>query len=163
MTPQAKQRIQLVLAVAIAVAAIRAGYILYQRHEDNVALQKRKQAQNAGYSNPDYYITTKKLYPYDLKSAKQLTNQPVWERWAAVAASLILAAVVIAFSSYGTEFRRFVELARVELRKIVWPSRHETGMTTVVVFVFVIAAGLFFWAVDWVLALATKFLTGQGG
>ena len=47
----------------------------------------------------------------------------------------------------------FVELSRIELRKIVWPSRNETGMTTLVVFVFVIAAGLFFWAVDWVLAL----------
>ena len=58
-----------------------------------------------------------------------------------------------AFSRYGAEFRRFVELSRVELRKIVWPSRNETGMTTLVVFVFVIVAGLFFWAVDWVLAL----------
>lgn len=28
--------------------------------------------------NPDYYVTPKKLYPYDLKSAQQLTRQPVW-------------------------------------------------------------------------------------
>jgi preprotein translocase subunit SecE len=92
-----------------------------------------------------------------------LTNRPVWERWAAVAASLVLAAVVIAFSSYGTEFRRFVELARVELRKIVWPTREETGKMTAVVLMFVVVAGLFFWVLDLVLAWATKALTGQGG
>ncbi|TLZ43111.1 MAG: preprotein translocase subunit SecE, partial [Gammaproteobacteria bacterium] len=63
----------------------------------------------------------------------------------------------------GSEFRQFVELSRIELRKIVWPNRRETGMTTLVVFVFVIAAGLFFWALDLVLAWATRVLTGQGG
>jgi hypothetical protein len=60
------------------IAAGRAGYILYQRHEDYVAAQKRQEAKNAGYSNADYYVTPKKLHPYDLSSAKQLTEQPVW-------------------------------------------------------------------------------------
>jgi preprotein translocase subunit SecE len=92
-----------------------------------------------------------------------LTDQPVWMRWVAVAASLVLAAVVIAFSSYGTEFRRFVELARIELRKIVWPTREETGKMTAVVLMFVVVAGIFFWVLDLVLAWATKTLTGQGG
>jgi preprotein translocase subunit SecE len=31
------------------------------------------------------------------------------------------------------------------------------------VFAFVVVAGLFFWGLDWVLALATRYLTGQGG
>ena len=92
-----------------------------------------------------------------------LSDQPSWVRWAAVAASLVLAAVVIAFSSYGTEFRRFVELARIELRKIVWPTREETGKMTAVVLMFVVVAGVFFWLLDLVLAWATKALTGQGG
>jgi len=78
LSPEAKQRIQIALTLAIVVAAARAGYILYQRHEDNLAIEKQKQARNAGYSNPDYYVSPKKLYPYDLKSAKQLTQQPVW-------------------------------------------------------------------------------------
>jgi hypothetical protein len=78
MTSEAKQRIQLALVVAMVAAGLRAGYILYQRHEDKVAVEKQKQARNVGYSNPDYYVTPKKLYPYDLKSAKQLTQQPVW-------------------------------------------------------------------------------------
>ena len=78
MSPEARQRIQLALLLAMVVAGARAGWILYQRHEDKVATQKAKEAANVGYSNPDYYVNPKKLYPYDLKSARQLTQQPVW-------------------------------------------------------------------------------------
>ncbi|HEY6764721.1 MAG TPA: hypothetical protein VI386_08110 [Candidatus Sulfotelmatobacter sp.] len=78
MSPEGRQRVQLALGLAIAVAGLRAGYILYQRHEENLAAQKKVQIQNAGYANKDYYVTPKKLYPFDLKSAKQLTLQPVW-------------------------------------------------------------------------------------
>ncbi len=59
--------------------------------------------------------------------------------------------------------RQFVLDARVELRKIVWPTRQETGQVTLAVFIFVIVAGLFFWLVDLGLAWATRFLSGQGG
>jgi hypothetical protein len=78
MSPEAKQRIQIALGLALVVAGIRAGYILYERHEDYLAAQKQEQAKKAGYSNADYYVTPKKLHPYDLKSAMQLTQQPVW-------------------------------------------------------------------------------------
>src|SRR6202047_579966 len=74
MTSDAKQKIQLVLVIAIAVAAIRAGYVVYERHTERTE-QTAKQARPL---NPDYYVVPKKLYPYDLKSAKQLTQQPVW-------------------------------------------------------------------------------------
>ena len=92
-----------------------------------------------------------------------LANQAAWLRWLSVIASLVLAGVVVAFSRYGSEFRRFVELARIELRKVVWPTRQETLQTTLVVFGFVVVAGVFFWLLDLVLAWATKTLTGTGG
>ncbi len=75
---EAKKRIQIALALAVVVAGVRAGYILYQRHEDYLVAQKQALAKNAGYSNADYYVVPKKLYPFDLKSAKQLMQQPVW-------------------------------------------------------------------------------------
>src|ERR1700736_2927891 len=78
LSQEAKQRLQLALALAIVVAAVRAGYVLYVRHEENLAAKKEQAAKNAGYANADYYVSPKKLYPYDLKSAKQLTQQPVW-------------------------------------------------------------------------------------
>jgi hypothetical protein len=73
-SPELKQRLQLVMAVAILVSGTRLGYILYERHESQVA-QAKKQPPPL---NPDYYVTPKKLYLYDLKSARQLTQQPVW-------------------------------------------------------------------------------------
>jgi preprotein translocase subunit SecE len=91
-----------------------------------------------------------------------LGSQNVWLRWACVVAGLALAALVVGFSAYGTQFRQFMDSARVELRKVVWPTRDETWKTTVAVFIFVTAASIFFWLLDVVLAWATKFLTGTG-
>jgi hypothetical protein len=73
-SPELKQRIQLVLIVALLVSGTRLVFVLYQRHESAME-QAKKQAPRL---NPDYYVTPKKLYPYDLKSAHQLTEQPVW-------------------------------------------------------------------------------------
>ena len=78
MTAETRKRIQLGLLAALVLATLRAGYIFYQRHEDQLAVERKKRADAIGYSNPDYYVNPKKLYPYDLKSAKQLTQQPVW-------------------------------------------------------------------------------------
>ncbi len=75
MTSEFKARIRVVLAIAIFIAGTRTAYIFYERHQD--ALQETKQKAVAAL-NPDFYVTPKKLYPYDLKSAQELTKQPVW-------------------------------------------------------------------------------------
>src|SRR5258708_40264627 len=77
LSQEAKQRLQLALALAIVVAAVRAGYVLYLRHEEDVAAKKQQAAKNGGYANADYYVSPKKLYSYDFKSGKQLMQQPV--------------------------------------------------------------------------------------
>jgi preprotein translocase subunit SecE len=91
-----------------------------------------------------------------------LSTQPVWMRWLAVVGGIVLASVVFASSRQGRDFWQFMLDSRIELRKIVWPSRIETGQTTLIVFAFVIIAGVFFWVLDLVLAWATRALTGQG-
>src|SRR5690242_12892068 len=83
-----------------------------------------------------------------------LSAQPAWERWAAVVVGVLLALGALAWSQYGRAIWQFVLDSRIELRKVVWPTRNETGMTTLVVFGFVIIAGLFFWTLDLVLAWA---------
>jgi hypothetical protein len=70
-----KQKIQVALILAMFVAGIRLAIILYERHEDAAEQTKKPEVRAL---NPDYYVTPRKLYPYDLKSAKQLTRQPVW-------------------------------------------------------------------------------------
>ncbi|MBS1853249.1 MAG: hypothetical protein JST79_20300 [Acidobacteria bacterium] len=72
-----KQKIQIVLALLIVVAGLRAAYVIYERRAGREeAAQEEKRA--APPLNPDYYVTPKRLRPYDLKSARQLSQQPVW-------------------------------------------------------------------------------------
>jgi len=87
----------------------------------------------------------------------------LWLRWGSVVAGLALVGVVVALSGYGRRLWAFSESARVELRKVVWPTRDETLKTTIAVFVFVTIAGVFFWLLDLVLAWATRFWTSPGG
>ncbi|HKW18025.1 MAG TPA: hypothetical protein VJO35_10995 [Terriglobales bacterium] len=68
------KKIHIVLLLAILVAGVRLGIILYERHEASVVPAKKAEP----LLNPDYYVSPKKLYPYDVKSAKQLMKQPVW-------------------------------------------------------------------------------------
>ena len=84
-------------------------------------------------------------------------------RVAMVVVGIAAAAGLMWFSSYGREFWQFAVAARIELRKVVWPSRDETVKTTYVVFIFAIVMGLFFWGLDWLLTLLTRFLSGQSG
>jgi len=92
-----------------------------------------------------------------------LGDQPTWLRWLAVAAGVGLGALVFALSALGRNFKQFVLEARNELRKVFWPSRQETWITTAVVFGFAVIAGVSFWVLDLLLAWATKALSGQGG
>ena len=88
-------------------------------------------------------------------------EQPLPIRIVMVVAGLGLGAGLAWFSWYGREFWQFAQVARVELRKVVWPTRDETVKTTYVVFIFAIVMGLFFWGLDWVLTWMTRLLTGQ--
>jgi preprotein translocase subunit SecE len=85
------------------------------------------------------------------------------QRWLAMIAGLVLGIGAFGWSGYGRGFWQFVLDSRIELRKVVWPTRPETIQTTLVVFGFVLIAGVFFWLLDLFLAWATRLLTGQGG
>ncbi len=91
-----------------------------------------------------------------------LSSQPIWLRWIIVLASVVVGALVSLQSFQGKTFWAFVQSSRVELRKVVWPSRQETMQVTLVVFVMVIVLSLFFWGLDSLLGLITRWLTGYG-
>jgi len=57
----------------------------------------------------------------------------------------------------------FVRESRVEIRKVVWPTRKETIQSTLLVLVMVTLVGIFLWLLDMFLGWAVQFLTGQGG
>jgi preprotein translocase subunit SecE len=119
--------------------------------------------QDAGASDKAKLIVAALLVVAGIAGYYLLGAQAVWLRWLAVAAGIVLATGVVAVSKYCSALSQFFSDSRVELRKIVWPNRQETGMTTLVVFVFLLIAGVFFWGLDLALAWATRALTGQGG
>ncbi|MBD3654920.1 MULTISPECIES: preprotein translocase subunit SecE [Marinobacter] len=66
--------------------------------------------------------------------------------------ALVVLGLVAAFVAFQTERgRRFAMLlkeARVEIRKVVWPTRPELVQTTVIVVVFVLVVALLLWGMD---------------
>ena len=80
-----------------------------------------------------------------------------------VLVAVLLAGFVAFQSAQGRDLWKFIQASRVELRKVVWPTREETIQTTIAVFVFALIMGVFFWLLDLSLLYVTSFLTGQGG
>src|SRR5689334_19867289 len=74
MSPETTRKVQLLLVAGILIAGIRTAWILYERRQDNAPATK----QEAPPLKADYYVIPKKLHPYDLNSARELTKQPAW-------------------------------------------------------------------------------------
>ena len=61
---------------------------------------------------------------------------------------LALAITVFVKSDRGDQFIHFLKETRIELRKVVWPTRQETIKTTGIIMVAVIIIAIFLWIVD---------------
>ena len=55
---------------------------------------------------------------------------------------------------------KFVQEVRSEAGKVTWPSIRETYLTTIMVFLMVVIAMVFFAVVDYALGLGLNFLLG---
>jgi len=71
-----------------------------------------------------------------------------------------LAIAVAATTRLGQSLIGFARESRMEVRKVVWPTRQETVQTTFMVIVAVIIIGIFLWLVDMLLGWAIQMLTG---
>jgi preprotein translocase subunit SecE len=80
-----------------------------------------------------------------------------------VIGALALAAAVTFWSLQGRLLWKFIQGSRIELNKVVWPTREETIQTTLVVLVVALFGGVFFWLLDLLLLWLTTRITGQGG
>lgn len=58
---------------------------------------------------------------------------------------------------------QFIREVRQEANKVTWPTRKETGITTMMVFLMVFVAAIFFFLVDNVASTAIQFILGIGG
>ena len=55
---------------------------------------------------------------------------------------------------------KFLQEVRSETSKVTWPTRRETAVTTVMVFVMVAIASVFFLLADQVIRLLVTFVLG---
>jgi len=77
----------------------------------------------------------------------------------------MLAAFVALQTDRGRRFAALLKEARVEIRKVVWPTRPELIQTTFIVVVFVLVVALMLWGMDslisWLVAGVTGYRSGQ--
>ena len=70
---------------------------------------------------------------------------------------------MVAFSvSSEVEAFKFLQEVREETRKVTWPSRKETMITTAMVFVMVAISSIFFLVADQFIRIAVTFVLGIG-
>jgi preprotein translocase subunit SecE len=55
---------------------------------------------------------------------------------------------------------KFLQEVRAEADKVTWPTRKETTVTTIMVFVMVFVASIFFLLADQVMRIGVGFLLG---
>jgi preprotein translocase subunit SecE len=63
-------------------------------------------------------------------------------------------------SMQGRRLNAFIQGARVEIRKVVWPTKQETTQTAIAVFIFTFIMALFFWLLDSILLFVTRSVIG---
>ncbi len=74
----------------------------------------------------------------------------------------LAAGITVAMTStQGQRLWAFVQGARIEIRKVVWPTKQETTQTAIAVFVFTLIMALFFWGLDSFLLWLTRTLVGS--
>ncbi len=56
----------------------------------------------------------------------------------------------------------FLQQVRAETAKVVWPSRRETTISTIMVLVMAVLASLFFLLADTIIRFGVQFLLGLG-
>ena len=63
-------------------------------------------------------------------------------------------------TAQGQRLWHFIQGSRVEIRKVIWPTKQETTQTAIAVFVFTLIMMLFFWVLDSGLLWLTRTLVG---
>tara|TARA_R110001583_G_scaffold78018_1_gene211920 strand:+ start:233 stop:613 length:381 start_codon:yes stop_codon:yes gene_type:complete len=79
-----------------------------------------------------------------------------------VAILLLLAALAVlsaAFTEKGKTFIGFAKDARLEVRKVVWPTRQETVQTTLIILAVSTVVGLVLWGLDGIFVRLVSFIT----
>ena len=73
-------------------------------------------------------------------------------------AVVIVAFLIVSTTDIGRRSLGFVREARVEVRKVVWPTRQETTQTTIAVLIMVFVVAIMLWLFDLALGSGVRSL-----
>jgi preprotein translocase subunit SecE len=90
-------------------------------------------------------------------------DQPLLYRVLGILGATALSAAFALTSAPGKAFLSFAKGARVELARVVWPTKRETWQATLLVIGMVFLVGVLLWMFDMVLVKGIRLITGQGG
>ena len=62
-----------------------------------------------------------------------------------------------------TNHMEFIQQVKAETKKVVWPSRKETTVSVIAVFIMVTLASLFLFFADQIIAFLINFILNLGG
>jgi len=78
--------------------------------------------------------------------------------------ALVVLAVIAVWVSLqtvkGKSFAKLVSEARMEIRKVIWPTKQELMQTTLIVVVFVLFVALILWGVDSLIGWVVSSIIG---
>lgn len=86
--------------------------------------------------------------------------EPILYRVLALLVVSAVAGVIALQTSKGQAFWVLAKEARVEIRKVVWPTRQETTQTTLIVVAVVLVMALLLWGLDSLLGWLVSLIVG---
>ena len=84
----------------------------------------------------------------------------VWVRVGVILACIVGAFGLLYATHQGKGFIRLLQDSRIELRRVVWPTKQETLTTSWHVLVVVLVASVLLWCFDYILGWAIKLIIG---
>lgn len=88
------------------------------------------------------------------------STEPLIYRFVGVIVLSLVALFIGLQTAHGKSFSGFFKAARVELKKIVWPTQQETLQSTVAVVLVVFAMSILLWGLDSLLSFLVALLLG---
>jgi preprotein translocase subunit SecE len=77
-----------------------------------------------------------------------LASESMVVRLSVLLGGILIAIGMVALSSNGKRFISYSKDSWNEVRKVVWPTRKESGQMTLIVFAFVAIMSIFLWTSD---------------
>ena len=84
----------------------------------------------------------------------------VWVRVGIILACIVVALGLLYATHQGKGFVRLLKDARIELRRVTWPTKQETVSTSWHVLAVVVIAAIVLWCFDYILGWLMKFIIG---